>query len=496
MRNDLPTSPLKIDELKSNITFGELQKITHENLSEWVDNMRLELLELWDNGVPPYQGMETQTIADKFKKLKEFKDGVSYFTDELYSDYKGFVRNFSKMGNGVNQFFPALLKSRIHGKSIYDYLSNENLISEFKYTIVQKVRFDKMYSYSKYIISKDIDDYQQFLDWDNSRSDNIGFWIENWDFNIMNEKLNRLRLSSKDVQKLRQDGVINAINQNNDDGFNDLDETPSDYVIRYYKKSEKVFPKVLQVLRIGLNQVAVNFPSLTARWLYENYIDTESPQIKYKVYDSSMGWGGRMLGALCSDLPIHYIGTDVNMENKGCYESLGEFYNKHAGGKNTYEIHYVGSEVIHLNKDFQKHINSVDLVFTSPPYFDRELYSNDEEQSCTKFPKYEDWLDGFLHPTLKTCYEVLQPNRYCLINIADIKIEEKRFIPLEQDTIRSAIKLGFKFKGKIGMCMTRMVGLKPTNTKNYWVDTDKNVSYKIEPILIFRKEIVYPWETE
>jgi hypothetical protein len=118
MRNDLPTSPLKIDELKSNITFGELQKITHENLSEWVDNMRLELLELWDNGVPPYQGMETQTIADKFKKLKEFKDGVSYFTDELYSDYKGFVRNFSKMGNGVNQFFPALLKSRIHGKSI------------------------------------------------------------------------------------------------------------------------------------------------------------------------------------------------------------------------------------------------------------------------------------------------------------------------------------------------------------------------------------------
>ena len=28
-------------------------------------------------------------------------------------------------------------------------------------------------------------------------------------------------------------------------------------------------------------------------------------------------------------LPIHYIGTDVNTENKGCYESLGEFYHKH-----------------------------------------------------------------------------------------------------------------------------------------------------------------------
>ena len=34
------------------------------------------------------------------------------------------------------------------------------------------------------------------------------------------------------------------------------------------------------------------------------------------------GWGGRLLGSLSSQLKIHYVGTDVNSNNKGCYESL------------------------------------------------------------------------------------------------------------------------------------------------------------------------------
>ena len=151
------------------------------------------------------------------------------------------------------------------------------------------------------------------------------------------------------------------------------------------------------------------------------------------------------------------------------------------------------SEEIGKTDLLNDHVNDVDLVFTSPPYFDRELYSDDAEQSCIKYPKYEDWLDKFLHPTLETSYKLLQPERYMLIKIADIKIEDRRFIPLEQDTIQTALKVGFKFKGKLGMCMTRMVGLKPTESKNYWEDTKTNAIYKIEPILIFKKVIDYPW---
>ena len=108
----------------------------------------------------------------------------------------------------------------------------------------QKVRFDKIYTYTKYIISKDKDDYQQFVDWVESRSGDIKFWVENWNFNAMNEKLNRIRLSSDEVKKLRfQQGVIKTINENNHDGFNDIDETPIFYTIRYYDKTQKILSK-------------------------------------------------------------------------------------------------------------------------------------------------------------------------------------------------------------------------------------------------------------
>ena len=31
----LPIAPLKIDQLKTNITFGQLQKMSHSDLSDW-----------------------------------------------------------------------------------------------------------------------------------------------------------------------------------------------------------------------------------------------------------------------------------------------------------------------------------------------------------------------------------------------------------------------------------------------------------------------------
>ena len=151
---NLPLPPLPASTLNSNITFGELQNYTFEELSNWVDELRNELLKVWDDGLPPHIGMDKQTIINRFNKLKDYDLSTIYTQDELYPDYLGFLKNFSKMGNGVNQFFPGLLKSRVNGISIHDYLSNENLWLEFKYTIVQKVRFDKMFLYSNYLENK------------------------------------------------------------------------------------------------------------------------------------------------------------------------------------------------------------------------------------------------------------------------------------------------------------------------------------------------------
>ena len=66
--------------------------------------------------------------------------------------------------------------------------------------------------------------------------------------------------------------------------------------------------------RLGLGQPAVNFPPLTAKFLYEHFTEHIKDD-KITVYDPSSGWGGRILGAMASKKRIHYIGTDPTTDN-------------------------------------------------------------------------------------------------------------------------------------------------------------------------------------
>ena len=126
------------------------------------------------------------------------------------------------------------------------------------------------------------------------------------------------------------------------------------------------------------------------------------------------------------------------------------------------------------------------MVFTSPPYFDRERYSEDEAQSFKSYPMYRDWRDNFLKPTLTNAYESLKSDRYLLWNIADIKTGKDTFQPLEQDSIDIIESLGGVCKGKLKMLMASMIGVDQSNVKNS-VAVD-GVTQKYEPIFIFYKK--------
>jgi len=272
------------------------------------------------------------------------------------------------------------------------------------------------------------------------------------------------------------------------------------FMIRYYNIHRKLFPSAFQIFRLSLNsQPAVNFPPLTARLLYEKYTDHIKQDEPLNIYDPSSGWGGRILGAMASKKRIHYIGTDPNTDNyideigKSRYEYVADFFNEHGletnpfweEQKNTYHVFQEGSEHIKYHNDFQQYRGKLDMVFTSPPYFDREQYSDDDEQSFKAYPMYSDWRDNFLRPTLTNAYESLRSNRYILWNIADIKIGKDTFHPLEQDSIDIIESLGGKYQGKLKMLMASMVGVDQSNVKNK-VDVD-GVTVKYEPIFIFHK---------
>jgi hypothetical protein len=290
-----------------------------------------------------------------------------------------------------------------------------------------------------------------------------------------------------------------------------------------------VFPLGLKAFRVSFCQYAVNFPPLTARYLYERFTEHIKDQDVITIYDPSSGWAGRLLGAMSVDdrRNIHYVGTDPNTdhdtsEGRTKYHEVADFFNhnvRESGSlfpkSHTYDMFQLGSEVIGDDSRFQKYKGKLDLVFTSPPYFAKEVYSDDPEQSCHKFAQYDAWVEGFLRPTLTTAVEFLRSDRYLLWNIADAAFDGK-LLPLEEDSCKILRELGMEYVTTVKMTLAQMPGGNRTvetgdveevvnstvygdeisqrkvvkgMMKNYIEikSGSKNLFLKYEPVFVFRK---------
>ena len=535
----------KFSEFKSNTTYQQLLSMTDDEFGDWARLLRKEVTEQWDErGTPPVIGRDEDGIIEKFKKLKS--NPADYWERDLSGDETslGIIKNFNKDASVVNQFFPTMLKTKISigksaegGLSIYDHFSDPNMEEKFVHIMKRAVKRDSMYSWSRSVVDKkdenpfwngqgaidfikDVHDGKVF----NGKYSNLAIWISKVNtrtienYGTFNQEFighGNLYLTSEQVQQLKDDGYLNQtqlsnINRIESSHTSDTGNTQEYvYQIRWYEKEVGIFPKILQVFRLSCGQPAVNFPALTAKWIYENYTSHIDGNEPLTIYDSSSGWGGRILGAMSSRKKIHYVGTDPNPDNFidelgiSRYEYMAKFYNDNCVDDfsdsltkffdvekqgNTYEVFQDGSELISNNPKFQKYKGKLDLSFTSPPYFNREQYSQDENQSFKAYGEYEDWRDNFLRPTLTTIYEYLKNDRYILWNIADIKIGESTYYPLEQDSIDILNELGCEYKGKLKMLMTRMVGLDPSKSGIKNAVEYQGKQYKFEPIFVFHKK--------
>ena len=450
-----------------------------EETSKWIKSLRSFILSEWDDkGIPPTIGQNTDKILTNFGKLRDYP-----VEDFLVSDDDGnenVIRNYNKQASSVNQFFPTMLKTRVGKASIYDWFTDE-FEDRFEKVIRRILKRDSMYNWSKCVL-KDEDTPKNFF--------------------IVQHKHNAVEsiyktLSVEEVEKLDDKYKTNLPKELDGDTFK--------FLVRRFELGQRIFPAGIQAFRLGLGQPAVNFPPLTARYLYERYTDhiniDELEDKQLNIYDPSSGWGGRILGAMSSKKQIHYVGTDPNTDNFidevgiSRYEYVANFYNNEVLGgndfwdtehKNTFHYFQMGSEHIGDHPDFQQYKGKLDMVFTSPPYFDREQYSEDEEQSYKSYPQYDDWRDNFLKPTLTNAYESLRNDRYLLWNIADIKIGTNKFHPLEQDSIDILLSLGADYQGKLKMLMTSMVGVNQSKVKNAVKVNGKYLKY--EPIFVFYKK--------
>ena len=461
-------------ESEVNINFEELLWMNDSQTTEWIDKMRSFILSQWDGeGIPPTIGQSESKIKTNFRKLRDYNIQQFLISDD--DGNKNVIKNYNKFASGVNQFFPTMLKTTVGKSSIYDWFTDEYK-DKFHKVIRRILKRDSMYNWSKCLLQgEELPEH----------------------FFIVQHKKNS-------VENIYKTLTIEEI-ENLDDKYKtnlplELDDENYKFLVHKFELGQKLFPAGIQAFRLGLGQPAVNFPPLTARWIYENYTNHIHKEETLNIYDPSSGWGGRILGAMSSHRKIHYIGTDPNTDNfineLGItrYEYVANFFNDEClesnsfweEEKNTYHVFQEGSEHIGNHPDFQQYKGKLDLVFTSPPYFDREQYSNDETQSFKSYPQYDDWRDNFLKPTLENAFHSLRNDRYLLWNIADIKIGKDKFHPLEQDSIDILTNLGMEYQGKLKMLMTSMVGVDQSNVKNSVVIEKKALKY--EPIFVFYKK--------
>ena len=461
-------------ESEVNINFEELLWMNDSQTTEWIDKMRSFILSQWDGeGIPPTIGQSESKIKTNFRKLRDYNIQQFLISDD--DGNKNVIKNYNKFASGVNQFFPTMLKTTVGKSSIYDWFTDEYK-DKFHKVIRRILKRDSMYNWSKCLLQ--------------------GEELPEHFFVVQHKK--------NSVENIYKTLTIEEI-ENLDDKYKtnlplELDDENYKFLVHKFELGQKLFPAGIQAFRLGLGQPAVNFPPLTARWIYENYTNHIPKEETLNIYDPSSGWGGRILGAMSSHRKIHYIGTDPNTDNfineLGItrYEYVANFFNDEClesnsfweEEKNTYHVFQEGSEHIGNHSDFQQYKGKLDLVFTSPPYFDREQYSSDETQSFKSYPQYDDWRDNFLKPTLENAFHSLRNDRYLLWNIADIKIGKDKFHPLEQDSIDILTNLGMEYQGKLKMLMTSMVGVDQSNVKNSVVIEKKALKY--EPIFVFYKK--------
>jgi len=157
-----------------------------------------------------------------------------------------------------------------------------------------------------------------------------------------------------------------------------------------------------------------------------------------KVLDFSAGWGDRLVGFHSSNAES-YIGIDPNTKLHSQYEKISSFCNT---GKET---KFICSPA----EDADLSGVRVDFVFTSPPYFNTEKYSQEGTQSWKRYPTMNGWLSGFLYPTLTKCWSALKEDGRIAINITDV-LDGNHYLEIIKPMTEYMKSLGATYEGVIG----------------------------------------------
>ncbi len=180
----------------------------------------------------------------------------------------------------------------------------------------------------------------------------------------------------------------------------------------------------------------INFSPMRAKIIFEHYCPKNGV-----IYDYSAGYGGRMMGALCSKQDFTYVAVEPNSNTYYNLKRLGNYIDQTIS-KRKYHIYNLCSE------KFQPQAESIDFIFSCPPFFKKEIYCDEITQSINNYPEYNEWLEEYVRPTVQNCFSALKEKGVYGVDILNYTYWGKTY-PLIEDWIRIAKEEGFIYKEKV-----------------------------------------------
>jgi predicted RNA methylase len=120
-----------------------------------------------------------------------------------------------------------------------------------------------------------------------------------------------------------------------------------------------------------------------------------------RVLDPCAGWGGRMLGTLAAATDTVYVACEPDQKT---HAALTEIVSHIGQEARTTLIH----APVESAWQTLAAMEPFDMILTSPPYFNLELYC-EGEQSVQTFPEWSVWVREWLTPLIQGCLVRLKP---------------------------------------------------------------------------------------
>jgi len=175
------------------------------------------------------------------------------------------------------------------------------------------------------------------------------------------------------------------------------------------------------------------------------------------VLDPCAGWGDRFIGALASKCVEKYVGFDPNRNLRPGYVQLAKAFNQECVQLSTNALKFSNESEIRT-EPFESGVLQLeddlfDLVFTSPPFFDYEMYYDQN-------PMYSNWIDEFYKPLIIQSCRCVKPGGNVAIYVGDTSAGAIEYFMLH--TVMKITSLKF-------VHMIAFTGIKSNKLRGIWV---------------------------